>query len=128
MVSSRSKTAAEAAAQRRTTRAGAALKNAVVEIAKPMPLPTIKRAALQSKKAASKAQDTPPVSAGPKRTLKRGMYCLCEGTDDGTPMVRCEGGCKNWFADHTFSASNSSSFGTGTTSSVLTYRRRMRVK
>lgn len=31
------------------------------------------------------------------------LYCICLGTDDGTPMIQCEG-CENWYA---FSLSSS---------------------
>lgn len=94
MVSSRSKTAAEAASQRRTTRAGAASKKLVIDAS---PKATTKKTTTQSKKASAKAQAISPVlSSSPNRTRKRGTYCLCEKIDNGTPMIFCEGGCKNW--------------------------------
>ncbi|KAL5531359.1 hypothetical protein ACEPAG_4236 [Sanghuangporus baumii] len=102
MVSSRSKTAAEAAANKRTTRSsaasGAAAPN-VQDISKPGQEDNKK--AVQKKVASSK----PPVSSvstaskSTSRSRKKagGTYCLCEGEDDGTPMVKCEGGCQNWY-------------------------------
>lgn len=55
------------------------------------------------------AKDTKPASSTgtprskqspvkkPKTTKRRKQkYCLCEGEDDGSPMIRCEGPCKKW--------------------------------
>lgn len=27
---------------------------------------------------------------------KERIFCLCRGKDDGSAMIRCEGGCSNW--------------------------------
>jgi len=32
--------------------------------------------------------------AGP---TQNSLYCVCLGSDDGTPMIQCEG-CENWYA------------------------------
>lgn len=98
MVSSRSKTAAEAASQRRTTRAGAASKGLDVATAKSTPSTTVKRT-ISSKKAQTKLHDVPSVSVGSTGIRRRGTYCICESSDNGTPMVQCEGDCKNWFVN-----------------------------
>lgn len=25
------------------------------------------------------------------------VYCICKGGDDGSPMIKCEGDCQNWY-------------------------------
>ncbi|OCB87803.1 hypothetical protein A7U60_g5126 [Sanghuangporus baumii] len=101
MVSSRSKTAAEGAANKRTTRSSVASGAApnVQDISKPEQEDNKK--AVQKKVASSK----PPVSSASMtskstdRSRKKGggTYCLCKGEDDGTPMIKCEGGCQSWY-------------------------------
>jgi len=33
--------------------------------------------------------------SGSRRKTK--TFCLCQGKDDGSPMIHCEGGCSNWY-------------------------------
>ncbi|KAH8108343.1 hypothetical protein DFH11DRAFT_1691587 [Phellopilus nigrolimitatus] len=112
MVSSRSKTAAEAAANRRTTRSasGAAGGLKAIDVAD---LNENKPEKKTAKTSSSKATPGKPVSkqvskpvsesttsttakAGALRKMDR-TYCVCKGSDDGTPMIKCEGGCENWY-------------------------------
>ncbi|KAL5492519.1 BYE1 [Sanghuangporus weigelae] len=101
MVSSRSKTAAEAAANKRTTRSSAASGVApnVQDISKTEQEDNKK--AVQKKVASSKSpvSSASTASKSTSRSRKKGggTYCLCKGEDDGTPMVKCEGGCQNWY-------------------------------
>ena len=30
--------------------------------------------------------------------LSEEVYCICKGKDDGSPMIKCEGDCQNWYA------------------------------
>lgn len=32
-----------------------------------------------------------------KRNDEGEVYCVCKGKDDGTPMIKCEGECQNWY-------------------------------
>ena len=32
----------------------------------------------------------------PKKKNEK-LYCICKGIDNGTPMIKCEGPCKNWY-------------------------------
>lgn len=67
---------------------------------------------VQSGKIISESGPSNPKQSTAKknRTIKRRKqtYCLCEGEDDGTPMIRCEGPCKNWY-DHSQRYSSSTS-------------------
>lgn len=106
MVSSRSKTAAEAAANRRTTRSTGAVKP---DENQPNPSPKAKatKAKAPSSKASSAAQKKEVVTKASKGKKGRGKkakeekeWCVCKGADDGTPMIHCEGECQNWYGFH----------------------------
>ena len=106
MVSSRSKTAAENTANKRATRSTA--------IAGTAPsVPDVPKVEQESKKKAAQKKIVPseppasPASTVSKSTGKGkrkggGTYCLCKGEDDGTPMIKCDGGCRNWYAHPSF--------------------------
>lgn len=93
-MSSRSKTAAEAAANRRTTRS----KSGGVGLTS-LPSPDSKQVTTkpsrESKKPLSKASSTSKAKGNAQK--KAGAFCICNGPDDGSPMIKCEGGCKNWY-------------------------------
>lgn len=109
MVSSRSKTVAEASANKRTTRSAAASSGQTVPdvtsleqeskpVAKKAAQATPKRSA--SKPASSKeplSTTSSTAKAVSKGKKKSGGYCICKGEDDGSPMIKCEGDCKNWY-------------------------------
>ncbi|TDL23603.1 hypothetical protein BD410DRAFT_786842 [Rickenella mellea] len=46
----------------------------------------------------TKEKKVPAKSTAGRATKKaKEIYCICEGTDDGTPMIKCEGDCKKWY-------------------------------
>ena len=51
-------------------------------------------------KAGSSKGQSPSASISEKslsgRKKRKEEFCVCKGEDDGRPMVRCEGACKNW--------------------------------
>lgn len=116
MVSSRSKTAAEAAATRRTTRsavaAGASPQVPDISITELDTKSTGKKAsgAIAKKSVTKAAPSKSPISSASssaKSTAKSrkrggGTYCVCNGEDDGSPMIKCEGECQNWYGKVTF--------------------------
>ena len=92
-MSSRSKTAAEAAANRRTTRS----KSGGVGLTS---LPSLDSKPLTTKSPTSKKPQSKGTSASKGKASARKkrdvVFCVCKGGDDGSPMIRCEGGCENW--------------------------------
>ncbi|EJD07690.1 uncharacterized protein FOMMEDRAFT_101080 [Fomitiporia mediterranea MF3/22] len=110
MVSSRSKSAAEAAANRRTTRSAAASGVGPA----PPDVSMIEQQETKSapKKAAPKKSVAKPIPSKPPpstvssaaKSVSKGKkkggnetYCNCDGEDDGSPMVKCEGPCQKWY-------------------------------
>ncbi|KAI5118689.1 hypothetical protein M0805_003625 [Coniferiporia weirii] len=100
MVSSRSKAAAEAAANKRTTRSASGAAGGLKALDTPeRENKSTKKVAVKKSapKPASKSASSTTTSTKSGAQKKGGTYCICGGEDDGTPMIKCEGGCKNWY-------------------------------
>jgi len=124
VATSRSKSRADAAAQKRTTRSSAAAAapgarqiHDIVNANSPSAAPTngTSKAALPTTKQetetpAKKAQfqtkpeesSNQPITSGDVAARRKSddegqLFCSCEGRDDGSPMIKCDGDCDTWY-------------------------------
>lgn len=101
MVTSRSKSAAEAAANQQTTKFGTFTQKISSGGENANEAPT-KPGDMTSKKTATNKVSTRSSLVAKKNSngrKKKEVYCNCMGEDDGTPMIKCEGLCQNWYGD-----------------------------